>query len=122
MTLFALPMIGTLRRDQTAGQFARTMSVLLMGGAPEPLVDEVEELLTGVRGRHEVDRVLTTVASGASPYTPHRRFPIFRRSSRSSGLGEETGKLEEFLRKAAELFEQRTERLTSRLVALAERR
>jgi type II secretory pathway component PulF len=35
-------------------------------------------------------------------------------------LGEETGRLEEFLRKAAELFEQRTERATSRLVALAE--
>jgi type II secretory pathway component PulF len=33
-TLFSLPMIGTLRRDQTAAQFARMMSVLLGGGAP----------------------------------------------------------------------------------------
>ncbi|MGZ6974684.1 MAG: adenylate/guanylate cyclase domain-containing protein [Acidimicrobiia bacterium] len=34
----------------------------LMGGDPEQLVDEVEEFLTGVRGQHEVDRILATVA------------------------------------------------------------
>jgi len=35
-------------------------------------------------------------------------------------LGEETGRLHEFLRKAADLFEQRSQRALARLVALAE--
>ena len=35
-------------------------------------------------------------------------------------LGEETGQMHEFLRKAADLFEQRSERALSRIVVLAE--
>jgi len=35
-------------------------------------------------------------------------------------LGEETGQMHEFLRKAADLFDQRSERALSRIVVLAE--
>jgi class 3 adenylate cyclase len=34
---------------------------VLIGGDPDPIVDEVEEFLTGVRQSHEVDRVLATI-------------------------------------------------------------
>ena len=34
---------------------------LLMAGDPDVLVDEIEEFLTGMRGRHDADRVLATV-------------------------------------------------------------
>ena len=36
------------------------------------------------------------------------------------GVGEEAGQLKEFLGKSAEIFEERTERATQRLAALAE--
>ena len=121
-TLFALPMIGTLRRDQTAGQFARMMSVLLMGGAPVlSALDDAAASLSDPVTQDDVVRVRARVREGVAIHAALADSIIFPPLlAQLAALGEETGKLEEFLRKAAELFEQRTERLTSRLVALAE--
>ncbi len=121
-TLISLPMIGALRRDQTAGQFARIMSVLLMGGAPVlSALDDAAASLSDPLAQDDVVRVRARVREGLAIHVALADSPIFPPLlSQLAALGEETGKLEEFLRKAAELFEQRTERLTSRLVALAE--
>jgi type II secretory pathway component PulF len=121
-TLYSLPMIGTLRRDQTAGQFARMMSVLLVGGAPVlSALDDAAASLADPLVQDDVGRVRARVREGVAVHTALADSTIFPPLlAQLAGLGEETGRLEEFLRKAAELFEQRTERLTSRLVALAE--
>ena len=115
-------MIGTLRRDQTGGQFARMMSVLLAGGAPVlSALDDVAASLSDPVTQDDVVRVRARVREGVALHTALVDSIIFPPLlAQLAALGEETGKLEEFLRKAAELFEQRTERLTSRLVALAE--
>jgi type II secretory pathway component PulF len=121
-TLFSVPLIGSLRRDQTAGQFARMMSVLLMGGAPVlSALDDAAASLSDPLTQDDIVRVRARVREGVALHSALADSTIFPPLlSQLAALGEETGKLEEFLRKAAELFEQRTERLTSRLVALAE--
>lgn len=121
-TLFALPMIGALRRDQTAGQFARMMSILLLGGSPMlGALDDVAASLADPVVQDDVARVRARVREGIALHASladSTTFPPLL--AQLAALGEETGRLEEFLRKAAELFEQRAERLTSRVVALAE--
>jgi len=121
-TLFSLPMIGTLRRDQTAAQFARMMSVLLGGGAPViGALDDVAASLADPLAQDDVVRVRARVREGIAVHVALADSAIFPPLlAQLAALGEETGRLEEFLRKAAELFEQRAERLTSRVVALAE--
>jgi type II secretory pathway component PulF len=121
-TLFSLPMIGTLRRDQLAGQFARMMSVLLVGGAPVlSALDDAAASLSDPLIHDDVVRLRARVREGVAIHAALADSTVFPPLlAQLAALGEETGQLEEFLRKAAELFEQRTERLTSRLVALAE--
>ena len=121
-TLFSLPTIGTLRRDQTAAQFARMMSVLLVGGSPVlGALDDVAASLSDPLAQDDVMRVRARVREGIAVHTALADSTIFPPLlAQLSAVGEETGRLEEFLRKAAELFEQRAERLTSRVVALAE--
>jgi general secretion pathway protein F len=120
--LLSLPMVGELRRDQIAAQFARMMSVLLAGGSPVlGALDDVAASLSDTIAQDEVLRVRARVREGSSLHVALGDSSLFPELlTQLVGLGEETGKLEEFLRKAAELFEQRTERLTTRLVALAE--
>jgi type II secretory pathway component PulF len=120
--LVTLPLIGRLRRDILASRFARTMSVLLTGGAPVlRALDDASASLDDLLARDEVARVRARVREGASIHLALEDSTLFPPLlAQLVALGEETGKLEEFLRKAADLFEQRTERSTSRLVALAE--
>jgi type II secretory pathway component PulF len=120
--LLSLPVVGALRRDQIAAQFARMMSVLLAGGSPVlSALDDVAASLSDSIAQTEVLRIRARVREGSSLHVALGDSSLFPELlTQLVGLGEETGKLEEFLRKAAELFEQRTERLTSRLVALAE--
>jgi len=120
--LISMPMIGALRRDQIAGQFARLMSVLLAGGAPVlGALDDTGASISDPLAQDDVARVRGRVREGVSMHVALRDSTLFPPLlPQLASLGEETGKLEEFLRKAAELFEQRTERATARLVALAE--
>jgi type II secretory pathway component PulF len=121
-TLISLPLIGALRRDQIAASFARLMSVLLAGGTPVlAALDDTAASLHDPIAHDEVGRARARVREGASLQVALNTSTLFPPLlAQLVGLGEETGKLEEFLRKAADLFEQRTERLMSRLVALAE--
>jgi type II secretory pathway component PulF len=120
--LMAIPGIGTLRRDILAARFARMASVLLGGGAPVlSALDDTAASLWDSLAHAEVSRVRARIREGATMHRALEDSELFPPLlAQLVALGEETGRLEEFLRKAAELFEQRTERATSRLVALAE--
>jgi type II secretory pathway component PulF len=121
-TLLALPLIGRLRRDVLAARFARMASVLLAGGAPVlSALDDAAASMPDLLARDDIIRVRARVREGASMHgavSDSMLFPPLL--SQLVALGEETGRLEEFLRKAAELFEQRSERMMTRVVALAE--
>ncbi len=120
--LDALPGVGPLRRELIGARTARLLSVLLGGGAPvlsalegtaesldDPLAGEALEAVRGhVREGAALHRALAD--TGAFP-------PVL---VQLSALGEETGRLGEFIAKAATILEERVERNVQRLVALAE--
>jgi type II secretory pathway component PulF len=96
--------------------------VLMAGGAP--VISALDDTALSLADPVARDVVLASRARIREGIPIHRAiadtafFPPLL--PQLIALGEETGRLEEFLRKAADLFEQRTARATTRLVALAE--
>ena len=120
--LLALPLVRTLRRYALAARFARLAGVLLGGGAPllTALDDTIESIGDPV-ARDDVARIRGRVREGASlrqAIMDGGLFPPLL--AQLVAVGEEAGRLREFLLKAADIFEDRTERSTQRLATLAE--
>ncbi len=120
--LLRAPLVRELRRDLLAARFARMTSVLLAGGAPVlSALDDAAASMPDPLARDDILRLRARVREGASMQRAVGDSPVFTPLlAQLVALGEETGRLEEFMRKAAELFEQRGERAIARLVALAE--
>src|ERR1051325_4308907 len=120
--LLSLPGVRTLRRYALAGRFARLGGVLLGGGAPLlTALDDTIESIGDPNARDDVVRIRTRVREGSSlrgALNDSTLFPPML--AQLVGVGEEAGQLREFLMKAADIFEERTERATQRLATLAE--
>jgi general secretion pathway protein F len=121
-TMLALPGVRTLRRYALAGRFARLVGVLLGGGAPLlTALDDTIESIGDPIARDDVVRVRTRVREGSSLRAALAESPLFPELlSQLVGVGEDAGQLRVFLMKAADIFEERTERATHRLATLAE--
>jgi type II secretory pathway component PulF len=121
-TLLATPVVRAMRRELIAARFARMMSVLLAGGAPAlSALDDTAMSLADPLARDAVLDARARVREGGALHRAIAGTAFFPPLlAQLIALGEETGRLEDFLRKAADLFEQRTSRATTRLVALAE--
>lgn len=120
--LLALPGVATLRRYALAGRFARLVGVLLGGGAPllSALDDTVESIGDPV-ARDDVTRIRTRVREGSSLRGAVAESGLFPPMlAQLIGVGEDAGQLQIFLMKAADIFEERTERATQRLATLLE--
>ena len=117
-----LPVIGTLRRYVLGARFARLTGVLLVGGAPLLLaLDDVLDSIADLVARDEVERIRASVHDGLALHRAVAQGTLFPPVlARLIAIGEESGRLAEFLRHAAELCEERAERLLQRLVALIE--
>jgi type II secretory pathway component PulF len=117
-----LPGLRNIRRSLLAARFARLVSVLLEGGTP--LLAALENCAVSLGDPVACTallRVRARVREGTRLSAALRETTVFPALlAQLAALGEETGRLDEFLRKAADLFEQRCERTLSRLVALAE--
>ncbi len=117
-----LPGVGTFRRSALAARFARLAAVLLGGGAPlVSALDDTAECIGDPIARDETGRIRARVREGAALHaalTESTLFPPLL--SQLVAVGEESGRLQEFLCKAADILEERTERHLRRLVALAE--
>jgi type II secretory pathway component PulF len=120
--LLATPLVRTLRQYALAARFSRLLGVLLGGGAPLLVaLDDTIESLGDPVARDDVARIRTKVREGGSLRAAVADSPIFPPLlSQLIGVGEDAGQLKEFLTKAAEIFEERTERATQRLAALVE--
>ncbi len=121
-TLLALPGVSTLRRFALAGRFARLVGVLLGGGAPllSALDDTIESIGDPI-ARDDATRIRTRVREGTSLRGAVGESTLFPPMlAQLIGVGEEAGQLQTFLMKAADIFEERTERATQRLATLAE--
>lgn len=120
--LLAVPLVGAFRRDLLAATAARTLGVLLRGGAPLPsaLDDAADsasdpllaDALRGARARLVAGSTLHAALQGDGLFSD-----IF---VTLVATGEDAGRLVDFLERAADFFEQRTDRGAQRLVALAE--
>ncbi|MFW5947890.1 MAG: type II secretion system F family protein, partial [Gemmatimonadota bacterium] len=121
-TLLAVPGVRGVRRQALAARFARLTEVLLAGGAP--LLDALDDAAGSLGdpvARDEAVRIRLQVREGASLNDALAEGAVFPPlMARLVAVGEESGRLDEFLGKAAELFEARVARATERLASLAE--
>jgi type II secretory pathway component PulF len=121
-TLLTLPGVRTLRRYALAGRFARLVGVLLGGGAPLLVaLDDTIDSIGDPVAREDAVRIRTRVREGSSLRAAVAEGPLFPPLlAQLIGVGEDAGQLRVFLMKAADIFEERTERATQRLATLAE--
>jgi type II secretory pathway component PulF len=117
-----MPLLGPLLREIAAARFARVTGTLLAGGAPLlSALDDATVATTSPLAHEAAGRVRVAVREGAALHRAMQREPAFPPLLvQLAALGEESARLDEFLLKAAVLFEERTERLVQRLVTLAE--
>lgn len=117
-----IPGLRQLRREALAARFARLVAVLVGGGAP--LLDALEdagESMGDPVARDEAVRVRFRVREGAPLHRALEEGMVFPPLlSRLVAVGEESGRLGEFLDKAGELFETRVTHAAERLASLAE--
>jgi len=116
------PIAGTLRRYTLAARFSRVLGVLLAGGAPLlTALDDALQSLADPLARDDVARIRARVRDGMALNAAMAAGTLFPPLlSRLVAVGEEAGRLEEFLTRAADICEDKAERLLQRLVALIE--
>jgi len=120
--LLSAPLVGRFRRDALSSSAARTLAVLLRGGAPlsaalEDAAASASDPLLCVA----LQRCRARIIAGSSLHAALLEESIFDDAFRALiATGEQAGRLVEFLERAADLLAQRTQRGAQRLVALAE--
>jgi len=120
--LLGTPVIGSLRRQALSARAARLLGVLVGGGAPLlNALDEARACLSDPLAQHDLESVATQVREGAPLHRAIAQGGLFHPLlAQLVAVGEESGRLQEFLLKAADIFEERTERAAQRLVTLLE--
>jgi type II secretory pathway component PulF len=120
--LLAVPGVRTLRRDVLGARVARLLAALLGGGAPlYGALGDVLASLDDPVAREAVRAVRERVRTGASlgaALAADALFPPLL--VQLTGVGEAAAQLDDFLRKAADLLDERTARTAQRLATLAE--
>jgi general secretion pathway protein F len=121
-TLVRLPLVGAWRRQHLGASFARMVGELLAGGSPLILaLEDARDCMTDSVAQEETDRIRVQVREGGSLHASIAEGGIFPPVlSQLVALGEDSGRLADFLLKAAELLEKKTEQTLERLVALLE--
>ena len=121
-TLVVLPLIGSWRRQHLGSSFARMVGELLAGGAPLiPALQDARDCMTDTVAMEETERIRIQVRGGSSLHAAIADGGLFPPVlAQLVALGEDSGRLSDFLLKAAELLERKTERTLERLVALVE--
>ncbi|HEX3928130.1 MAG TPA: type II secretion system F family protein [Gemmatimonadales bacterium] len=121
-TLLTIPLVSTLRQYALSARFARLTGVLLGGGAPLLMaLDDTVESLSDPIAREDAVRIRSRVREGISLRAAVAESTLFPPLlAQLIGVGEDAGELRLFLLKAADIFEERTERATQRLATLAE--
>lgn len=117
-----VPLVGTLRARNAVARFARTLATLLSGGVPLLPALEIAAGATGETAvAREIDAARSAVRQGerlAVALAAGSAFPYA--VVRLIEVGEETGRLEALLERAAGTLEVELERRLERFVTLAE--
>lgn len=120
--LLKTPLVGALRRYTLAARLGRVLSVLLAGGAPLlSALEDTQQSLADPVARDAVGRIRARVRDGTALNVAIGETGLFPPLlPRLVAIGEESSRLEEFLGRAADICEDKAERLLQRVVALAE--
>lgn len=108
---FRLPIIGKLRQETMLTEFTRTLSLLV--GAGVLIVDALKITIKAFSSplyQHSLEKVTEKVEKGvplANALSQEEVFPPIL--SQMVAVGEETGKIDEVLRKVSAYFEQEAE-------------
>lgn len=121
-TMVVLPLVGSWRRQHLGASFARMVGELLAGGAPLILaLQDARDCMTDMVAQAETERIRIQVREGSSLHAAIAQGGLFPPVlAQLVALGEDSGRLSDFLLKSAELLERKTERTLERLVALVE--
>ncbi len=120
--MLGTPLVRTFRQNALGARFARLLGTLLGGGAPLlSALDDTVESLGDPLARDEAIRIRSRVREGVALHSAIAETGFFPPIlTQLVTVGEQAGQLTTFLEKAADILEERTERLLQRLVALVE--
>jgi type II secretion system protein F len=117
-----MPLLGIIIRKKEVARFSRTLGALLHNGVPIlSALDIVKEVALNVWVKSEVDKIVDNVTQGAGVAKALKGGMIFPPVVVSMiNIGEETGRLDEVLRKVADSFEIEVDRSVKTMTSLIE--
>jgi type II secretory pathway component PulF len=120
--LLALPWSSAFYREVLAARASRLMAILLSGGAPViTALDDAARSLEVPQASDELLRIRSRVREGARVVDALGDGTLFPPLlTRLVAVGEEASQLGPFFERAADVFEDRTQRQAARFVAIAE--
>ncbi|MBM4402496.1 MAG: type II secretion system F family protein, partial [Candidatus Cloacimonetes bacterium] len=119
---FNLPVFGKLLKNVQVANFTRTLGMLTASGIPilEGL-SIAKETFGNIHLQKGIEEVASKVEKGKSLAEPLRQNPNFPPIlAEMVAVGEQTGKLEETLKKVADYFSSESERTTENLASALE--
>ena len=120
--ILKMPIFGTLVKKVALTDFSRTISLLLTAGVSLiEALDIVSEALTNLVYRNAMKEVVGDVEKGISMSESVSRFEIFPPLLyQMIAVGEETGRLDDVLKKIAHYYERETEHAVENLTKAME--
>jgi type II secretory pathway component PulF len=117
-----IPAIGNLMKKASISRFAMTFATLLESGLPVlEAMAVVRKVVDNELLAETLDRVRQKVAEGADISTPLKQSKVFPPVvGYMISVGEESGRLEELLKKTAEAYDEEVEVAAQKMTALLE--
>ena len=117
-----IPVVGPLVRKSAIARFSVTFATLLESGLPVlEAMGVVKRVVANAKLAEAIEAVRLKVAEGADIATPIKNSKVFPPVvGYMIGVGEESGRLEELLKKLAEAYEEEVEVAAQKLTALLE--
>jgi general secretion pathway protein F len=117
-----IPVLGNLMRKASIARFALTFATLLESGLPVlEAMGVVKKVVDNALLAATLDSIRQKIAEGADIATPLKQSKVFPPVvGYMIGVGEESGRLEELLKKVAQSYDEEVEIAAQKLTALLE--
>ena len=116
-----IPLFGKLTVKSACAQFARTMSTLMAAGiSTTECLDTVSKIINNIHYKNALQKAKEEVMKGiplSEPLAASEVFPPM--VYHMTGIGEETGNMEEMLNKLADYYDEEVEITTQSVLAAA---
>jgi type II secretory pathway component PulF len=117
-----IPVVGNLMKKASISRFAITFATLLESGLPVlEAMGVVKRVVDNALLADTLEKVRQKIAEGADIATPLKQSKVFPPVvGYMIGVGEESGRLEELLKKTAEAYDEEVEVAAQKLTAMLE--